>query len=113
MISSTAEISEINSNYKELAMLIIEEHNKIRQDPSSYIEKAEEFMKYIKGDILSVPGEEPLQTYEGKAAYIEAIEFLKNQEPVHSLQYTEELNNACSDHVTDIGEKGLTTHDGS
>lgn len=100
-------------SYLDLAKAVFEEHNKVRTDPSSYIEKLENCMKHFRGDILYLPGEDGLQTYEGKAAYEEAIEFLKRQIPVNPLKLDDNLSSACQDHLNDIGPKGLSSHDSS
>ena len=100
-----------NINYEELTKQIFVEHNKIRTDPSSYIEIVEGQMKFFRGDILSRPGENPIQTSEGKTAYQEAIEFLKRQKPVPELKLDANLSKASQDHVNDIGPKGVASHD--
>lgn len=105
--------SQKQINYEELAKAVFEEHQKVRTDPTSYIEKLENTMKYFRGDVLAKPGEDALQTYEGKAAFEEAIEFLKRQKPVNALTLDERLSSACKDHIEDIGPKGITSHDSS
>ncbi|MCF0127219.1 MAG: CAP domain-containing protein, partial [Pseudobutyrivibrio sp.] len=54
-----------------------------------------------------------IQTYEGIKAVNEAIEFLQKQPPVHKLELSKELSQACHEHLNDIGPKGYTTHIGS
>jgi uncharacterized protein YkwD len=100
-------------NYEDLKKSILTEHNRVRQDPTCYIPLLKEQMKYLKGDILYKPGEAPVQTNEGAAAYEEAISFLKKQRPVDALTYDERLSNAAEDHVKDIGPRGLVTHESS
>lgn len=92
---------------------VVDEHNKIRKNPNSYVPILEKQLSFFKGDILYIPGQIGIQTNEGKAAYLEAIEFLKKQEPLGELQYDEYLSMACQDHAIDIGEKGITGHTGS
>jgi len=100
-------------NFPELDQQVIEEHNKIRTNPSSYIEKLQNSLKYFRSNVFSKPGEDPIQTYEGKAAVEEAIEFLKRQKPVSAFLTDERLNSACLDHINDIGPKGQSTHESS
>ncbi|MCQ2821531.1 MAG: CAP domain-containing protein [archaeon] len=100
-------------NYDQLTQDLIEEHNIIRTDPQSYIPKLQECLKNFREKIYHQPGEDPLQTYEGKEAIEEAIEFLNSQEPMEELEFRKEIADACKDHINDIGPKGLTTHEGS
>lgn len=100
-------------NYPKLAREVLEEQNKIRVNPSSFIPYIEEQIKLFKNDVLSLPGETPLQTNEGAAAWKEAITFLKKQKPLGKLEWNDGLSKSAQDHVTDIGPKGMDGHDGS
>lgn len=102
-----------NVDYESLIRDLIEEHNRIRTDPSSYIEKLENTMKYFRGDILAKPGSVAVKTNEGKAAFEEALEFLKRQKPVSALTHDPRLSSACLDLVNDLGPKGLASHESS
>lgn len=97
----------------DIAQLIIDEHNKVRTDPESYIEKIHNTMKYFRGEILSRPGEDQIKSFEGKAAFEEAIEFLKRQKPINKLITDTRLSMACMDHINDIGPKGVASHESS
>lgn len=99
-------------DFYELSKNLLIAHNNLRKDPQSYIEKVEKMMKSLKGNILSKPLEYSVQTVEGKAIYLEAIEFLKKQKPVPKLKHDERLSKACEDHVRDLGPKGLASHEG-
>ena len=55
----------------------------------------------------------PIETYEGIQCINNAIEFLKNQNPIKPLKYSFELSKSCKDHAKDIGSKGLSSHEGS
>lgn len=100
-------------NFNKLKQEILEEHNKVRSNPASYIPKIEKILTYFKGDVIYKPGEIGVQTDEGKAVYKEAIEFLKKQKAIGTLVLNENLSRAAQDHCNDIGPKGLTDHDGS
>lgn len=100
-------------NYEERAKLLFEEQNKIRTDPKSYISKLQSWLPKFRDNTLYLLKENPLKTFEGKHAIEEAIRFLSKQNPLPALVYSEALSKAASDHVKDIGEKGLTTHEGS
>jgi uncharacterized protein YkwD len=92
---------------------VLEEHNRVRTNPQSYIELLEQHQTYFKGDVLHKPGEIAVQTHEGLSAVENAILFLKQQEPVGPLELDENLCRAADDHVQDIGPKGLVSHDSS
>lgn len=100
-------------NFEDLSKQLIEEHNKVRKNPQSYIEKLENHMKYFRSDVLARPGSHAVKTHEGKAAYDEAIEFLKRQMPVGELIHDPRLSSACKDLVSDLGPKGQASHDSS
>jgi uncharacterized protein YkwD len=114
MNSSNTNTKKQEINYESLAKQVIEEHDKIRTDPHSYVEKLHKCLSYFKGEkLFHKPGEEAIETYEGKSAFNEALEFLKRQKPVGSLTHDERLSKACNDHVSDIGPLGLATHESS
>ena len=100
-------------DYNQLSKEILQGTNHLRTDPKSFIPKLEATMKQFKGTILSKPMEYAVQTVEGKDAFIDAINFLKNQKPVPTLQYDERLSKSSRDHVADLGPKGLASHEGS
>jgi hypothetical protein len=102
-----------NTNWDELRQAIVDEHNKLRSDPQSYIPILEGQIEYFKDNILYRPGETPVQTYEGKEAFLQAIEFLRTVQPVEGLTLQDSLTAAANDHAADIGPKGLVTHEGS
>lgn len=102
-----------DTDYQQLAEEIFQEHNKLRKDPKSYIEKLTKAENYYKDKIFRHPNEIPIETYEGVEGIKNAIEFLKNQEPVKELIYSEHLSKSALDHANDIGRQGLYNHEGS
>lgn len=108
---SKSEMPEID--LEKLAKEIFTEHNYLRKNPQSYIEKLERVSRNYKGKYLRHPMEIPIETYEGIQGIKDTIEFLKNQKPVKELIYSEELSLAARDHVIDIGDKGISGHMGS
>ena len=100
-------------NYDEIEKELFKLHNNLRQNPQSFIPKLKDYLKYFRGKIYHPPGEDPIQTYEGPDAFEDAIQFLKSQKPVDPLELNENLKSACKDHAIDIGEKGLTSHEGT
>ena len=110
-----------NLTYKTSKQLIFDEiekeifqvHNQLRQNPQHFIPILKDYLKYFRNKIYHPPGEDPIQTYEGAEAFEDAISFLKTQQPVEPLEYNDYIASACREHATDIGEKGLTSHEGS
>ena len=103
-------------NYEKLKREIIEEHNKLRTNPSNFIEYLESHKDYFSGKIISKPKETPLQTQEGWSAFQEAINFfkrMKSYKPLKSLEVSEGLSKAAQVHADDIGPKGIVGHMGS
>jgi uncharacterized protein YkwD len=100
-------------DYNNLSKQVLDVTNKVRTDPKSYVNILSENLKYFRGNIFAKPGQDAIQTNEGRSAYEEAIDFLKVQPVVGPLNHSEHLYNACRDHIKDIGPKGLASHDGS
>jgi uncharacterized protein YkwD len=100
-------------DYDKLSLDIFKEQNKIRTNPQSYIEKLYSIIKYYKDKIYKNPKEIPIETVEGSQGVYEAINFLKNQKPLEPLQYFEELSQVCKEHVKDIGNNNLYSHESS
>ena len=98
---------------EQLAKDIFTEHNYLRKNPQSYIEKLERVSNFYRGKYFRHPMEIPIETYEGIQGIKDTIEFLKNQKPVKELNYSEELSLAARDHAMDIGENNLYGHKGS
>ena len=100
-------------DYKQLAEDLFQEQNNLRKDPQSYIEKLRKIENYYKDKIFRHPNEIPIETYEGSEGVRNAIEFLKNQNPVKELTYSESLSKSALDHANDIGKQGSHNHEGT
>ena len=100
-------------DYDMLAKQLLIAHNKIRTDPPSFIPKLKRWVSKFRKNILFLLNENPLETFEGTQAVEEAMRFLAVQKPVPALIHSEELSKAAKDHAKDMGENGLTGHDGS
>ena len=98
---------------QQLAEELFQEHNKLRKNPQSYIEKLTKIENYYKDKIFRHPNEIPIETYEGPEGIKNTIEFLKNKEPVKELIYSESLSKSAFDHANDIGKQGLYSHESS
>jgi uncharacterized protein YkwD len=101
-------------NFEDLKQAVVDEHNKIRADPKSYIPILEKYLTYFKGSVIYMPGSRVgIQTQEGKAAVSECIEFLKKQKSLAEMTYDDELAKAAQDHASDIGPSGICGHTGT
>ena len=87
-------------DYEQLAIDVFNEQNRVRTNPESYIEKLERATKFFKDKIFRHPAELPIETYEGIQGVYDAIEFLKNQNPVEKvlmeMVFAKELKNMLS-----------------
>lgn len=105
---------------------IIQQINKLRRFPKSFIPILEDHLQYFDGNVLYLPGSTRggIMHEEGKVAvssinslklkYREAIDFLKGiKEPLEELKVNGELEKAALDHYKDIAPKGLLSHTGS
>ena len=103
----------METDYGKLAEQLYKAHNKIREDPKSFIIKLKKWAKKFRGKTLFLLNENPLETFEGVNGVEEAIRFLTVQKSVPKLALSEELSKAAKDHANDIGENNLFGHDGS
>lgn len=100
---------------------LFNEHNKLRQNPESYIEPLKMVLNLIRrNNILHLKTERPFKTIEGKDAVLEAINYLSNipkslKEKLSKRLFviSEYLNQASLDHAEDIGFNGGFSHIGS
>ena len=106
-------LKKMDINYSKLAEELLISHNKIREDPKSFIIKLKKWSKKFRDKTLFLLNENPLETFEGINAVEEAIRFLSVQKSVPKLVCSEALSKAALDHAIDIGENNLHGHDGS
>jgi uncharacterized protein YkwD len=103
----------MSKDYKILSQEVLALVNQARTNPSSFVEILSNNLKFFKGTVYAKPGCDAIQTNEGRSAFEEAIDFLKQVDPVGKLTLNNNLSLACKDHATDIGTNGLATADGS
>ena len=84
-------------NYDELAEQLFILHNKIREDPKSFIIKLKRWLNKFRDKTLFLLNENPLETFEGITAVEEAMRFLSVQKPVPKLALSEELSKAAKE----------------
>lgn len=102
-----------NFFYDTLISSTVTELNRIRADPTCYISILESQLGFFRDNILHRPNQTPIETYEGQAAFKEAIAFLKKQRPLQTLTFDENLSKSACDLVSDLGPKGLLSHETS
>jgi uncharacterized protein YkwD len=98
-------------DFEDLRNSIYFEHNKLREDPSSYIPILEKQKAFFKENILSRPRQTPIITQEGPRAFDLAIEFLRHQKPVPILTHDNRLTQAALEQVKDHGPLGTVSHE--
>ena len=87
---------------------ILEEINKVRQNPSSYVEKILKYKDYFEGKDLKIPGESArIVTKEGYEAYEEAANFLSQTKYVQELIPSKGLFNIANDYLTSLQKVGM------
>ncbi|BDU74579.1 CAP domain-containing protein [Mesoterricola silvestris] len=93
---------------------VVREINKIRRFPREYAKYLRALGLRFEGTLWRLADHVPIRTQEGRAAVIEAAEFLERVEPVTALiAYDENLHLAARDHVADQGPTGETGHIGT
>ncbi len=95
-----------------LEKAVVREINLVRTSPQKYISFLEQFKKYYDGKVLKLPGEISILTQEGTGAVVEAIRFLRSQQPVPSLRPSRGMSLGAKDHVRDQGASGASGHQG-
>ena len=82
---------------------IIQEINKIRKNPKQFINFLEEEKNYFEGNTLKLPNKSII-TKEGVNAYDEAINFLKNLEPIPEIKIDSSLFQIANDYLKEAKE---------
>ena len=89
----------ISEECERIKREVILESNRIRTNPKAYIPILEDYLSNFDGNQLRLPDKnEILETEEGPMAYKEAIEFLKNQKPINTIEFDEEASKVAQDY---------------
>ncbi len=91
------DVSAIDQSALEQAFL--EEVNRARTNPKAYADRLEEIKQYYDGNEFKLPGQSPIRISEGVEAVDEAIEFLRNADPLPALSLSKGLAMAARDYV--------------
>ena len=102
-------------DYTEKAHQIFTYINEYRQNPKTLAKKLEILRTYLDTDtnVLSEPNKIQIQMIEGDSVFKEAISYLKKLPPLAPLVWDENLARSASEHVNDIGPKGLLLYQSS
>ena len=101
-VESEAATSTEKSDSSSLAQKVLSEINRARTDPQGYAAWLQEQKQYYDGILLKLPGEKPVRTNKGLEALAEAIDFLKQQEPLPNLTISEQLNTTAAAKLTQV-----------
>lgn len=93
-----------------LEQQVINETNKVRSNPKSYIPILENYRRRFYGYRVQIGNNTYLITHEGVKAVNEAIAFLRKAKPMGVLRLSRGLSLAARYHVRDQGPLGITGH---
>ncbi|MGM3305304.1 CAP domain-containing protein [Anabaena sp. WFMT] len=96
-----------------LEQKVIDETNKVRTNPRSYLPILENYRRRFEGKKVKVSDNTYLITQEGVKPVDEAISFLKSVRPVGALSASKGMSLGARDHIKDQSPKGALGHDGS
>jgi len=93
---------------------VVREITKIRRFPREYAKYLRALGTHFEGTLWRLRDHVPIRTNEGRAAVLEAAEFLEQVEPIKGVvAFSEGLHAAAWDHVMDQGPTGQTGHVGA
>lgn len=93
---------------------VVREITKIRMFPKAYAKYLRALGTHFDGTLWRLREHIPIRTEEGRAAVIEAAEFLEQVQPIPGVvTFSEGLHRSSWDHVQDQGPSGQTGHVGT
>ena len=111
-LSNAVKQTAAQSNLSPLEIAVLTEINLARTDPQKFITYLEEYRKYMKGTILSLPNKIRLQTVEGLLPIDEAIGDLKKLKKINSFEVSGGLSKVARQQLTDLQENPKLKHYG-
>ena len=98
---------------KQQAQAVIAEMNRCRQNPKEYAETAlkKHLERFVNESTFLDANGTSILTTEGRRRVLEAINELKEMQPVAPLVYDEDLTNAARFHCADTGPSGHIGHE--
>ncbi|MEM9540822.1 MAG: pre-peptidase C-terminal domain-containing protein [Cyanobacteria bacterium P01_E01_bin.42] len=103
----------VSADFSTLELAIINEMNRARTNPNSYADWLERQRRFFNGNILNLPGEDPVETQEGTAALDEAILYLRSLRPLFPFSRSDGMSRGARDLVADQGQSGEEGHTNS
>ena len=92
---------------------MVREITKIRMFPKAYAQYLRALGTHFEGTLWRLRDHVPIRTSEGRAAVLEAAEFLERVQPIAGqVVFSEGLHAAAWDHVREQGPSGQTGHVG-
>jgi uncharacterized protein YkwD len=92
---------------------VVREITKIRMFPKAYAKYLRALGTHFQGTLWRLRDHVPIRTNEGRAAVVEAAEFLERVQPIPGeVAFSEGLHAAAWEHVKDQGPSGQTGHAG-
>ncbi len=102
-------------DWEDFSLKFYKELNIARTNPALYATYLEEYLdKFSEDGSLIISNKlgkvTLLSTQEGKDAFIEAIEYLKNQEPIGTLKYSKQISKAAREHAQEQKKNNTYGH---
>lgn len=94
--------NSLSSDRSMLEQAIAKEINRARTDPDGYAEWLEDLKQYYDGVWLKLPGEKPIRTNKGLQALEDAVDFLKELDPLPPLTLSTELTTVVQEKLQEI-----------
>ncbi len=86
--------------------ILLNEHNRLRANPSDLIPVIEKYMTSIDSDnFITYSNGSKYKLHEGIDSFIEAIEFLRNKNPIKTLTYDELLSKSAQEMANTLCEE--------
>ena len=94
--------------------MILKELNRARTKPQEYAALVQKQIDSFVDDWkMPLMPNCYYKTNEGKKCWIETLNFLKNQKPLHQYKLNEGLTWSADDHVEDLATHGILGHESS